>query len=99
MKIVFVRECLPIPQTGNEHYKPGMNADFLAGRARWLIEQGFAEPLDKPPAPVEIVKLEPMPDYAAMKLSELKPLAIEAGWNIVGLRKAEIVAALESSND
>lgn len=95
MKIVFLREVLPIPQTGNEHYQPGMDADFQDGRARWLIEQGYAEPFDKPPAPVVIV--EPMPDYAAMKLSELRPLAIEAGIDIHGMRKAGIVAALESS--
>lgn len=44
MKIVFLRDTMPIVQTGNEYYPAGVDADLRDGHAQWLIDNGYARP-------------------------------------------------------
>ena len=108
MRIIFLQDSGPILQTGNEYYPAGTRADLRDDGAEWLIANGYARPavveaqpvVDEPVAVPEPAK-EPEPaeqavDYATMKIAELRTLAKDKGVYRSNMKKADLVAALES---
>lgn len=95
MQIRFVQDVQPRAQTGNEHYKPGMEADLRDSWAESLIDEGLAEPLT-PFAPIddEPDPAEKQADYAAMRITDLRALAKSKGVFRSRMTKADLVAAL-----
>jgi len=107
MKITFVRTAQD-RYTQNERYTAGDEADIRTDLARVLIERGDAvagwgieyiiadDVGSEQPAPTSAAVNAP--DYASMKVTELRDLA--ARLDIDGystMRKAELVEALESA--
>lgn len=103
MKITLTANVGPIEQTGNENYRAGAQVDFPDRHARWLIMRDLAtEGWGQPAPPVDVVIMaaqdDPSPDYAAMKVGDLRKLAEERGMSTEGLRKAHLVRILEEDD-
>lgn len=107
MKVKFVRDCDPIPQTDNERYRVGEQADLRG--AQWLIENGYAVSVDgktvvEIPATevVDIVddEVSPLleqsqPDLNNMTMAELRVIATQLGAEFAR-RKSELIANIEA---
>jgi len=71
MKVIFLQDTLPVPQTGNEYYGAGASAILRENGARWLIANGYARPAEvEKPSPVSVPPVvdeppvEPVPTLA-----------------------------------
>jgi hypothetical protein len=91
MNITFIKE-FQSELTGNSQYMPGDQATFDTGQT--LIDIGVARAgwnevkPDAEPEPDE-------PDYYNMTVSELIAIAKQHNISYVGLRKSELIEALE----
>jgi len=79
MKITFIRDCPPLPQSGNTQRHKGEQADFRPGHASFLIDAGYCREGWPPFKQVvdevvdEVVSEETL--YAVLSLKALKELA------------------------
>lgn len=98
MRITLTADVGPIEQTGNENYRKGAQVDFPMRHARWLLMRDLAVEGWGPVAPLADVA-PPVQDvtmhYGKLTVAQLRKLAEERGIGTSGLRKAELVEALE----
>ena len=110
MKIIFLQDTGPMVQSGNEFYAAGSRADLREDGAQWLIGNGYARPATVEPLPVvnepeptadiqpALPDLPELPalDYGKMTIADLRRMAKDAGVYRTGMRKADLISALES---
>ena len=98
MKITFTQDHQS-PQSGNEYYKAGAQADLPRGAA--LIALGVARE-GWAPVVIPVIVPEPVteqaPDYNSMTVVQLIDEAKARGVSYAGLRKADLVSALEDAD-
>jgi len=106
VKVRFIKDT-QCAQTGWEFYPAGASAHFYANQAGWLFEHGRAVSGESPtPANPDLAPLaqlepeDPPPDYSGMTVKQLKAAMVDAGITVKsGMRKADLIAALEDNND
>ena len=101
MKITITK-TVQNQQVGWTQYQPGAHIDVRYTYAQALIDAGEAREgwgaAAPPPAPPEPEPVpEPSPDYAAMTVKDLRVLAKAADVWKRGMKRDEMITALEAS--
>ena len=96
VEVQFIKDTQCV-QTGNEFYVAGSRAHFYDYQTDYLIAQEWAVLTSKPPSGES--PFPPTPNYSKMTVKQLK--AEMHKHNILftsGMRKADLITALEENN-